>query len=97
MREGRRYQIVEATVKDTSFFSYAYDGEQLVLILNPDHPFHRDLYKPLAESDLPRDRLLRSRLELLLIAAARSDRSRYVREHSLSRRWPPTLRRLLER
>jgi histidine kinase/DNA gyrase B/HSP90-like ATPase len=70
---GRRYTIIEASVKDKSFFSYARDGDQLVLILNPEHPFYRDIYKPLADGESPRDQQLRAKLELLLLAAARSE------------------------
>lgn len=68
-----RYIIVEANLKDTCFFNYATDGERLVLVLNPDHPFYREIYKPLAEGDTPRDQQLRAKLELLLLAAARSE------------------------
>jgi anti-sigma regulatory factor (Ser/Thr protein kinase) len=70
---SRRYKIVEASVKDKSFFSYARDGGQLVLVLNPEHPFYRDIYKPLADGESPRDQQLRAKLELMLLAAARSE------------------------
>lgn len=70
---SRRYKIIEAPIKDKSFFSYARDGEQLVLVLNPYHPFYRDIYKPLAEAESPRDKQLRANVELLLLAAARSE------------------------
>jgi hypothetical protein len=68
-----RFVIVEGSVKDASFFTFAYDGERLVLVLNPDHPFYREIYKPLAEGDNSRDQQLRAKLELLLLAAARSE------------------------
>jgi hypothetical protein len=41
--------------------------------LNPEHPFYRDIYKPLADGESPRDQQLRAKLELLLLAAARSE------------------------
>jgi hypothetical protein len=66
------YTIVEGAVKDTSFFTYVYDGERLVLVLNPDHPFYREIYRPLADGDSPRDQQMRAKIELLLLAAARS-------------------------
>lgn len=69
----RRYKIIEAPIKDRSFYSYACDEGQLVLVLNPYHPFYRDIYKPLAEGQSPRDQQLRAKLELLLLAAARSE------------------------
>jgi hypothetical protein len=68
-----RYAIVEASVKDTCFFTYAFDGTRLVLVLNPDHPFYREIYKPLADGDSPRDQQLRAKLELFLLAAARCE------------------------
>jgi hypothetical protein len=70
-----RYSIVERSIKDTSFFALAHDGERLILVLNLDHPFYREIYKPLADADNPRDQQLRAKLELLLLAAARSEAS----------------------
>lgn len=72
-RGDTRYRIVEGSVRDTCFFSFEYDGERLVLILNPDHPFYREIYKPLADGDSPREQQLRAKLELVLLAAARSE------------------------
>lgn len=71
--EPARYSIIEHAVKDTSFFTLAHDGTRLVLVLNPDHPFYREIYKPLSDGDGPRDPQLRAKLELLLLAAARSE------------------------
>lgn len=68
-----RYSIIEAPLKDTCFFSYAYDGERLVLLINPEHPFYREIYKPLADGDSPHDQQLRAKLELLLLAAVRGE------------------------
>ena len=73
VNEKARYSIVEHTVKDTSFFTLAQDEDRLVLVLNPDHPFYREIYKPLSENESPRDPQLRAKLELLLLAAARSE------------------------
>jgi hypothetical protein len=89
-----RYAIVEGAVKDTCFFTYAHDGERLVLVLNPDHPFYREIYKPLADGDSPRDQQLRAKLELLLLAAARSQaaargKARVLARHRLE--WSNTL------
>ncbi len=68
-----RYRILEASVTNTSFFCHASDGERLVLVLNPQHPFYRDIYKPLIEAGTSHDSQLRAKLELLLLAAARSE------------------------
>jgi len=89
-----RYTLVEGTVKDTCFFTYAHDGHRLVVVLNPDHPFYRDIYKPLAEGDSPRDQQLRAKLELLLLAAARSEASAKGNHQTLARQrleWSNTL------
>jgi hypothetical protein len=71
--ENDHYNIVEHMVKDTSFYTLAHDGDRLVLVLNPEHPFYRDIYKPLSEGEAPRDPQLCAKLELLLLAAARSE------------------------
>jgi Histidine kinase-, DNA gyrase B-, and HSP90-like ATPase len=89
-----RYTIVEGAVKDTCFFTYAHDGERLVLVLNPDHPFYREIYKPLAEGDSPRDQQLRAKIELLLLAAARSEASAKAQTKAAARlrlEWSNTL------
>ena len=71
--EAARYCIIEDAVKDMTFFTYALAHKRLVLVVNPDHPFYREIYKPLAEGDSPRDQQLLSKIELLLLAAARSE------------------------
>jgi histidine kinase/DNA gyrase B/HSP90-like ATPase len=68
-----RYSIIEHAVKDTSFFTLAHDGDRLVLVVNPDHPFYREIYMPLSEGEAPRNPQLRAKLDLLLLAAARSE------------------------
>jgi hypothetical protein len=67
------YKIVETVLHDTSFFNYARENGRLVLVLNPNHPFYKLIYRQLAESETPRDQQLRTQLELLLLAAARSE------------------------
>ena len=67
------YKIVEAAVRDTSFFNHARQHGRLILVLNPQHPFYKQVYQQLAESDRPCDQQLRTQLELLLLAAARSE------------------------
>lgn len=92
--EQSRYRIIESPVKDTCFFNYAVDGERLVLVINPDHPFYREIYKPLADGDSPRDRQLRAKIELLLLAAARSEISADGKRESFARyrsEWSNTL------
>lgn len=88
-----RYRIIEGASKDKSFYACAFDGEQLVLVLNPGHPFYREIYKPLAEADALQNPRLRAKIELLLLAAARSEvvsgEDRAVARHR--RDWSNTL------
>ena len=93
-RRGKsRYRIVEGSSKDKCFYACAFDGQQLVLVLNPGHPFYREIYKPLAEAAALQNPRLRSKIELLLLAAARSEvasgEDRVVARHR--RDWSNTL------
>lgn len=70
---GLRYAIVEGDVGGTRLFrTYRRDG-QLILALNVDHPFYKRLYKPLSEREDPGTVALRRHLDLILLAAARSE------------------------
>ncbi len=70
--EGIQYRIVPKALSDTSFFNYARAGGGLVLVLNPEHPFYKLVYKPLLESEDQRDVSWRTSIDLLLLAAARA-------------------------
>jgi len=67
------YRILPTALSETAFFNYARDKGRLVLVLNPDHPFYKIVYKPLLGSDNPRDATIRSQIDLLLLAAARTE------------------------
>lgn len=67
------YRIVPVPLSETAFFNYARDKGRLILVINPEHPFYKVVYKPLLDSDSPRDRAIRSQIDLLLLAAARSE------------------------
>lgn len=91
-----QYSILEASPKNTSFYSYALEDGRLALVLNPAHPFYRSIYLPLVESDSPPDKKLRVKLELMLIAAARAEAqlsggSRYKLLSELRVLWSNTL------
>ncbi len=99
--DERQYRIIEEAIRDTSFFSWAMDQGQIVLVLNPEHPFYREIYKPLADGDTPRDQHLRSKLELLLLAAVRAEATSRNKESAerLSkhrREWSNTLATFLK-
>lgn len=72
-RRATEYSIVPAALSETAFFNYARDRGRLVLVLNPEHPFYKQVYQPLLESEHPRDEAVRAQLDLLLLAAARAE------------------------
>jgi hypothetical protein len=67
------YRIVEASMKETSFFSFAITNGRFVLILNPEHPFYRRVYRPLSELETAEAKQARTHLDLVLLAAARAE------------------------
>jgi hypothetical protein len=75
-KSGSKYRIAELAMRDSVFFTYAHDGHRLVLLLNPDHPFHSKIYRPLMESETAQDTEVRVKLELILLAAARAEATR---------------------
>src|SRR6266478_245584 len=67
------YKFVEHDLKGTTdFFAHASVDGRFVVVLNPSHPFYKKVYKPLTESDQPKDKALRSQIELLVMAAGRA-------------------------
>lgn len=67
------YRIVEANMKETCFFSFAITNGRFVLILNPEHPFFRKVYRPLSELETAEAKQARTHLDLVLLAAARAE------------------------
>lgn len=70
---GVEYRIVPRALNDTSFYNHARSDGKLILVLNPDHPFFKLVYRPLLESEDPRDVAMRTGIDLLLLAAARAE------------------------
>lgn len=70
-----KYRVVQAKLKDTAFFNFAVKDGRLIVVINPDHPFHRKLYGPTSERDTPDAQALRSLLDLMLLSAARTEAS----------------------
>jgi hypothetical protein len=68
-----KYKIVPKALSETAFFNYARDQGRLTLVLNPEHPFYKFVYRPLLESEDQRDEALRTQIDLLLLAAARTE------------------------
>ncbi|MGE4263134.1 MAG: ATP-binding protein [Desulfovibrio sp.] len=100
--QAAQYRIVPAALNETPFFNYARDNGRLVLVLNPDHPFYKIVYKPLLEADSPREAELRVYIDLLLLAAARSealldDQDTIKVAESIRKGWSDTLATFLNR
>ena len=70
---GAAYRIVPKSLSSTAFFTPARDAGRTVLVLNPHHPFYKQVYRPLLESEGKSEATVRGQLELLLLAAARSE------------------------
>ena len=68
-----QYRIIQDQMKDTSFFSFAVRDGLFVLILNPEHPFFRKVYKLLLDDDSKEGQALRGQMDLLLLSAARAE------------------------
>jgi len=98
---GLRYGVVEAVRKLHDIYSFQRAANQLVLLVNPDHPFHRAIYKRLAEATDQGGRDMREALELTLLAAARAEAAADPRDASVleafRRRWSDTLAAYLTR
>ena len=56
--KGTTYAIIEERTRKTDLFGVLRQDGHFVLLLNPDHPFYKQTYKPLAESDNVRDKEL---------------------------------------
>ena len=67
------YRIVPVALTETAFFNHARDEGRLLLMLNPEHPFYKTVYRRLLDSESPQDIVLRSQIDLLLLAAARTE------------------------
>ena len=70
---GMEYRIVEAKARNTAFFDFVLENGRLVLVLDPHHPFYKTVYKPLLDGATPREREMRTQLELILLAIARCE------------------------
>ena len=72
------YRLVEdehAQSAPEAIFSSVWHDRRLLLALNPQHPFYKQLYGPLADADAEESQALRSKLELILMASARAELS----------------------
>ncbi len=91
---GPGYRIVEDEIKELWFYKPTIVDGQVVTIMNPNHPFYKQIYKPLVDSDAPREKEMRGLVELLVLAAARAELSMASAEPVLGRfrkAWSDTL------
>lgn len=62
-----------ASIASDSFFTTVRSDGRLIMVLNSDHPFYKRVYRRMIESDSEEVKLIRSQIDLLLLAAARSE------------------------
>ena len=70
---GLQYCIREAKMKDTEFFCFAVKNGHFILVINPEHPFYRNVYALLINESKPELKELRCQVDLLLLASARAE------------------------
>jgi hypothetical protein len=69
------YQILPTKLEELSFFAFALDQKMLALVMNQIHPFFRKIYGPLNEGGPFTVDACRQAIEIMLLAAARSEAS----------------------
>jgi hypothetical protein len=67
------YHLAVSELPTTSAFEAGVRKGQLLVVLNTRHPLFRDLYGPLAVSEVQHDQDVATRLALTLLAAARAE------------------------
>ncbi len=70
--EVRPFAITQDLIESPQFFEAVRDNGRLAVLVNRSHPFYKKLYGPLSESEDPAAVALRVKIELILLAAARS-------------------------
>jgi len=70
---GLQYSMVVANANGARLFRTYRDAGHLVMALNADHPFYKKVYAPLCDDGDPRRKAIRQHLELILLAAARTE------------------------
>lgn len=71
--DGRPYHLAVSDLPTTAAFEARLHHGRLVVALNSRHPLYRDLYGPLAVSDVQRDQDVATRVALTVLAAARAE------------------------
>lgn len=68
------YSVLTRPLKDSAFFAPLCVDGKVAVVINSDHPFYRVMYKPLSETT-GQGAEVKKGLELLLLAAARAEKS----------------------
>jgi len=71
--DGFKYRLVVDALPSTAAFSVLPTPSLLVVAINASHPFFKKIYQPLMEAPGAEADVIRSRLDLLVLAAARSE------------------------
>jgi hypothetical protein len=71
--KGCPYHLAVSELPTTAAFEAGVRNGQLHVVLNSRHPLFRDLYGPLAVSEVQRDQDVATRVALTLLAAARAE------------------------
>lgn len=95
------YRILAKALSETQFFNYARDDGRFVLVINPEHPFYKVIYKPLLDAETPAEAALRGHIDLLLLAIARTEallqkEADIKVAESIRKGWSDTLATLLD-
>jgi hypothetical protein len=70
--EARPFAITQDLIESPQLFEAVRHNGRLAVLINKSHPFYKKLYGPLSESEDPAAVALRFKIELILLAAARS-------------------------
>lgn len=70
---GPPYRLAVSDLPTTAVFEATVRRGSLVVALNSRHPLYRDLYGPLATSEVQRDQEVATRIALAILAAARAE------------------------
>lgn len=72
---GRSYRMEERVIEDLSFFEPVISADEILVILNREHPFFGRVYEPVQGCENEQTRTVKRHLDLLLFAAARAEAS----------------------
>jgi hypothetical protein len=78
------YRILPVELPTTNAFEVLVLGRQTILLINTKHPWYRDIYGPLATSELGKDHDIARQIALSLLAAARTEAA-LARQHDRGR------------